>query len=66
MALRTEDAVDFDLSRLIQRAFRETEEDGGSYDSATGAAVRAILAVYPEWSRDDAMDQIRRLGSGPY
>lgn len=66
MNLHAEEAVDLDLSRIIQRAFREAEEDGGNYDSATGAAVRAILAVYPDWSRDDAMDQIRRLGSGSY
>ena len=64
MLLPIEDSVDVDLYRIIGRAIREAEEEGATYDSATNAAVRAILAVYPEWSRDDAMSQIRRLGVG--
>lgn len=62
----SDDALDVDLSRIIHRAYREAVQDGASYDTATSAALRAVMAVYPEWSRDHAMDQILRLGSGPY
>lgn len=62
--LLADNAIDLDLSRIIQRAYREAEEEGADYDTATTAAVRAILAVYPDWSRDDAISQIHRLGEG--
>jgi hypothetical protein len=60
--LPVDETVDVDLSRIIRRAFQEAEKDGAGYDAATGAAVRAVLAVYPDWSRDQAVDQILRLG----
>ena len=66
MLTMMDEHVDSDLSRIINRAFREADQRGAGYDDATGAAIRAVLAVYPDWSRDDALDQIVRLGSGAY
>lgn len=66
MLLRMDDVADVDLSRIIHRAYREADEVGATYDVATSAAIQAVLAVYPDWSRDKAFDQILRLGSGPF
>lgn len=66
VALDADDMVDVDLSRIIERAYRESVELGTTYDIATGAAVRAIMAVYPNFSRDEALDQILRLRVPPY
>jgi hypothetical protein len=56
-----QDAVERDLSRIIHRAYREAEANGDNYDTATGAAARAVRAVYPNWSREQVMDQILRF-----
>jgi len=59
--LPVQDAVERDLSRIIDRAYREAEANGENYDTATGAAARAVRAVYPDWSSEKVMDQIRRF-----
>ena len=66
MALDTDDMVDVDLSRIIERAYRESVDAGTTYDVATGAAVRAVMAVYPNLSREEALDLIVRLRVPPY
>lgn len=66
MALDADDMVDDDLSRIIERAYRESVDVGTTYDIATGAAVRAIMAVYPNLTRDEALDQVVRLRVPPY
>lgn len=62
--LPVQDAVERDLSRIIHRAYREAEANGANYDTATGAAIRAVRAVYPDWSNEQVMEQILRLGAG--
>lgn len=59
--LPVQDAVERDLSRIIRRAYQEAEESGANYDTATGAAARAVRAVYPDWSYEQVMDQILRF-----
>jgi hypothetical protein len=54
------------MSRIIERAYRESVVVGTTYDIATGAAIRAIMAVYPNMSRDEAFDQVLRLRIPPY
>lgn len=66
MALDTDDMVDGDLSRIIERAYRESVDVGTTYDVATGAAVRAVMAVYPNLTRQEALDLIVRLRVPPY
>lgn len=66
MALNSDDMVDADMSRIIERAYRESVVVGTTYDIATGAAIRAIMAVYPNLSRDEAFDQVLRLRVPPY
>jgi hypothetical protein len=66
LALNADDMVDGDMSRIIERAYRESADVGTTYDIATGAAVRAIMAVYPNLTRDEAMDQVVRLRVPPY
>jgi len=66
VALDVDDMVDSDLSRIIERAYRESVDIGTTYDIAVGAAVRAVMAVYPNMSRDEALDQIVRLRVPPY
>lgn len=66
MLISSDDNVDLDLTRIISRAFREAEEQGVGYDDATGAAIRAILAVYPDWSHDHALSHFHRLESSAY
>lgn len=66
VALDADDMVDIDLSRIIERAFRESVDIGTTYEIAVGAAVRAVMAVYPNLSRDEALDQIVRLRVPPY
>lgn len=66
MALNSDDMVDADMSRIIERAYRESVVVGTTYDIATGAAIRAIMAVYPNMSRDEAFDQVLRLRIPPY
>jgi hypothetical protein len=66
VALDVDDMVDSDLSRIIERAYRESVDIGTTYDIAVGAAVRAVMAVYPNLSRDEALDQIVRLRVPPY
>jgi len=66
VALNADDMVDGDLSRIIERAYRESVDVGTTYDIATGAAVRAIMAVYPNLTRDEALDQVVRLRLPPY
>lgn len=62
--LTVQDAVERDLSRIIHRAYQEAEADGANYDTATGAAARAVRAVYPDWSSEQVMDQILRFHAG--
>lgn len=59
--LPVQDAAERDLSRIIFRAYREAEANGANYDTATGAAARAVRAVYPDWSSEQVMDQILRF-----
>ncbi|MEM9684126.1 MAG: hypothetical protein AAF942_12730 [Pseudomonadota bacterium] len=66
MALDTDDMVDVDLSRIIERAYRESVDIGTTYDVATDAAVRAVMAVYPNLSREETLDLIVRLRVPPY
>jgi hypothetical protein len=66
VALQADDMVDVDMSRIIERAYRESAVVGTTYDIATGAAIRAIMAVYPDMSRDQAFDQVVRLRVPPY
>jgi hypothetical protein len=66
VALNSDDMVDADMSRIIERAYRESVVVGTTYDIATGAAIRAIMAVYPNMSRDEAFDQVLRLRVPPY
>lgn len=66
MALDSDDMVDVDMSRIIERAYRESAAVGTTYDIATGAAIRAIMAVYPNLSREQALDQVLRLRIPPY
>ena len=66
MTLDTDDMVDGDLSRIIERAYRESVDIGTTYDVATGAAVRAVMAVYPNLTREEALDLIVRLRVPPY
>jgi hypothetical protein len=66
VALNSDDMVDADMSRIIERAYRESVVVGTTYDIATGAAIRAIMAVYPNMSRDEAFDQVLRLRIPPY
>jgi hypothetical protein len=61
-----DDMVDVDMSRIIERAYRESAVVGTTYDIAIGAAIRAIMAVYPDLSRDQAFDQVVRLRVPPY
>ena len=66
MALDSDDMVDVDMSRIIERAYRESAAVGTTYDIATGAAIRAIMAVYPNLSREQALDEVLRLRIPPY
>lgn len=66
MAVDAEDMVDVDMSRIIERAYRESAAVGTTYDIAVGAAIRAIMAVYPNLTRDQAYDQVLRLRIPPY
>lgn len=66
VALDADDMVDVDMSRIIERAYRESATIGTTYDIATGAAIRAIMSVYPNLSRDEAFDQVLRLRVPPY
>lgn len=66
MAVDAEDMVDVDMSRIIERAYRESAAVGTTYDIAIGAAIRAIMAVYPNLTRDQAYDQVVRLRIPPY
>jgi hypothetical protein len=66
MAVDADDMVDVDMSRIIERAYRESAVVGTTYDIAIGAAVRAIMAVYPNLTRDQAYDQVLRLRIPPY
>lgn len=62
--LLVQDAAERDLSRIIHRAYQEAEADGANHDTATGAAARAVRAVYPDWSSEEVMDQILRFRAG--
>jgi hypothetical protein len=64
--MNSDDMVDADMSRIIERAYRESVVVGTTYDIATGAAIRAIMSVYPNMSRDEALDQVLRLRVPPY
>ncbi len=66
MTSEADDMVDVDMSRIIERAYREFAAVGTTYDIALGAAIRAIMAVYPDLSRDQAFDQVVRLRVPPY
>lgn len=66
MTTEADDMVDVDMSRIIARAYRESVAAGTTYDIAMGAAIRAIMAVYPDLSRDQAFDQVVRLRVPPY
>lgn len=66
MAVDAEDMLDVDMSRIIERAYRESAAVGTTYDIAVGAAIRAIMAVYPNLTRDEAYDQVLRLRIPPY
>lgn len=59
--LTVQDAAERDLSRIIHRAYQEAEANGANYDTATGAAARAVRAVYPDWTAEQVMDQIIRF-----
>ena len=62
--LPVQDSIERDLSRIIHRAYQEAEANGANHDTATGAAARAVRAVYPDWSSEQVMDQILRFGAG--
>ena len=62
--LLVQDPLERDLSRIIHRAYQEAEADGANHDTATGAAARAVRAIYPDWSSEQVMDQILRFQAG--
>ena len=66
MAMNADDMVDVDMSRIIERAYREAAAVGTSYDIAIAAAIRAIMAVYPNLTRDQAYEQVLRLRIAPF
>jgi hypothetical protein len=66
MAVDADDMVDVDMTRIIERAYRESATVGTTYDIAITAAIRAIMAVYPNLTRDQAYDQVLRLRIPPY